>query len=114
MLAANRFLADPTNMACSIAAIQMQLNVTAETAALEYAAATSSVGETTAAQEGRFEVDQEGLANIIAVREEFGGFAGVEAGFNFTAATVPGSGQLIDYSVRDDAIKIIGDFKPIC
>jgi hypothetical protein len=69
---------------------------------LEYTAATSPVsGEVSPG--GKFTVNQPGLKNVIAVRKEFGGF-NVPATFDFNAATIPGTGKLIDYSVRDAAV----------
>lgn len=114
-LAANRFLANPANKNCPIMAIQRQLNVSIAVAEAEYAAARSSIsGETTEAQGGDFEVDQKGLANVVAVGEEFGGFTGVQTGFNFTDATISGSGKLIDYSVRNEALGRLTGFRPLC
>lgn len=101
-LAANRFLNDPANKACSVSAIAAQLNITTDVAEQEYTAATDpDTGEVSPG--GNFTVNQEGLSNIIAVRQEFGGFASLPAGFNFTAASQPGPGKLIDYSIRDAA-----------
>ena len=105
MYAANLYLNNPSNQNCSTQAIQAQLNVTTATAALEYAAATNATsGEVS--PDGKFSVNQEGLSNIIAVREEFGGFS-VGSDFNFTAATEPGSEKLINYSLRDRAVEIL-------
>ncbi len=104
MWAANLYLNDSLTKECATKAIQAQLNVTAATAALEYAAATNSVtGEISG---GIFEVNQLGLNNIIAVRQEFGGFS-VPAAFDFAAATAPGPGKLIDYSLRNEAFLLL-------
>jgi len=102
MYAANLFLQSPSKKKCSLTAIRTQLNITAATAQLEYAAATSSVsGEINPG--GNFTVNQQGLQNIIAVRSQFGGFT-VPSNFDFQAATTPGEGKLIDYSIRNAAV----------
>jgi hypothetical protein len=102
MYAANLLLNSPSKKKCAVAAIQNQLGISAATALLEYTAATSTVsGEVSPG--GKFTVNQAGLNNVIAVREQFGGFT-VPADFDFKAATVPGDGKLIDYSVRNDAV----------
>jgi len=102
MYTASLILLDPSKQACATAAIQAELNVTAATAALDYTAATDPIsGELSG---GNLTVNPLGLENIIAVREEFNGFAGVPAGFDFTAAIIPGEGKLIDYSIRDEAL----------
>ncbi|KUJ13651.1 uncharacterized protein LY89DRAFT_784538 [Mollisia scopiformis] len=102
MYAANLYLNHPRNRECSTKAIQIQLNITTPTAALEYLAATNlTSGEVS--PDKKFTVSQVGLKNIIAVREEFGGFS-VPSDFDFVAATAPGPGKLIDYSVRDKAV----------
>ena len=102
MYAANLYLNNFQNQKCAIKAIQTQLNVTSATAALEYVAATNlTSGEIS--PDKKFAVNQAGLNNIIAVRKEFGGFS-VAPNFNFTSATAPGPGKLIDYSLRDKAV----------
>lgn len=102
MLAAKMYLNNASHQECTTKAIETQLNVTYDTAALEYAAATNlTTGEVSPGM--NLTVNQAGLENIIAVREEFGGFS-VPSGFDFAAATTPGSGKLIDYSIRDKAI----------
>jgi hypothetical protein len=102
MYAANLYLNNVHNKNCTLKAIQNQLNITSTTALLEYAAATNLVsGEISPGK--NFTVSQAGLENIIAVREEFGGFS-VASNFSFAAAIAPGTGQLIDYSIRDKAV----------
>lgn len=105
MYAANLYLNNSQNQKCATKAIQTQLNVTSGTAALEYAAATNlTSGEIS--PDKNFTVSQAGLNNIIAVRQEFGGF-NVASDFDFAAATAPGTGKLIDYSLRDKAVSIL-------
>ncbi|KAF2094984.1 hypothetical protein NA57DRAFT_80149 [Rhizodiscina lignyota] len=106
MYAANLYLNNPANKNCSVNAIAKQLNVTLETAELDYTAAIQAdTGEVSPG--GNFTVNEEGLMNIINVRQEFGGFT-VPADFNFTEAIAPGTGKLIDYSIRDAAIASCG------
>ncbi|KAH8819001.1 hypothetical protein F5884DRAFT_688047 [Xylogone sp. PMI_703] len=102
MYTANLYLHNPHNQKCATAAIRKQLNVSSEVAQLEYTSATNP--ETGEVSGGNFTVSESGILNIIAVREEFGGFSGLPADFNFTAAVVPGTGKLIDYSIRDAAV----------
>jgi len=103
MYAANIVLLDPSKKTCSIQAIQNQLNVTTNTALLEYAAATNPVsGEIS--PDRKFTVNQVGLNTIIAVRGKFGGFASLPSTFNFSLATTPSVGNLINYSIRDKAV----------
>jgi hypothetical protein len=105
MPTANMYLNSIQNQKCATKAIQNQLNITSETAALEYAAATNlTTGEISPGV--NFTVSQAGLDNVIAVREEFGGFS-VPSDFDFAAATTPGSGKLIDYSLRDKALLML-------
>lgn len=109
MYAANLFLQDPSKQACSVDAIRRQLNVSEDVANLEFTAATNNdTGEVSPG--GNFTVNQEALLNIIAVRKQFGGFSGLPADFDFDAAIVPGEGQLIDYSIRDAAVKELKGF----
>ena len=49
--------------------------------------------------------------NVINVREQFGGFASVPAGFDYGAAIVAGTGKLIDYSVRDEVVRAVSRFQ---
>lgn len=112
MLAANVFLQDPANAKCSIGAIAAQLGVEEDVATQEYAAATNLVsGEVS--PDGNFTVNQEGALNDVKVRKEFAGFSALAAGFDYTAALEPGTGKLIDYSVRDAAAKLYSENKAI-
>lgn len=106
MLAANEFLlAGPRTANCSVAAIAAQLGVSAELAAREYASAVDAVsGEV--APGGDFTVNAEGAMNDMKVRQAFAGFGGLPAGFDFAGALEPGPGKLIDYSVRDAAVRL--------
>ncbi|ORY70882.1 uncharacterized protein BCR38DRAFT_415336 [Pseudomassariella vexata] len=105
MYAANLFLLNANNANCSIGAMAAQLGVTATIAALEYASVTNSLsGEVSPG--GNFTVNKEGILNDIAVRASFGGFSGVSDGFDYVAALEPGSGNLIDYSIRDAAVAL--------
>ena len=106
MYGANKFLQGGIiNEACSTAAIASQINVTASTATLELQAATNNVSGETSNPGGNFTVSTPGVLNVISVRKEFGGFADVPANFDFNAAITPGTGKLIDYSIRDAAVK---------
>lgn len=106
MYAANLYLHDPGKENCSKIAIEKQLNVSTTVAQLEYSAATAhDTGEVSPG--GNFTVSETGLLNVIAVREEFDGFANLPSDYNFTAAIIPGKGQLIDYSIRDAAVAIL-------
>ncbi|KAI0154626.1 periplasmic binding protein-like II [Xylariaceae sp. FL1272] len=109
--AANMFLGNSSTQTKedAIRAIRTQLNVSADVAALEYAAATApGTGEVSLG--GIFTVSREGLRNIISVRREFGGFGGVPGDFDFDVAIVPGVGKLIDYSIRDAAVVLLDEF----
>lgn len=106
MLEANQYLGDSKRKSCAIDAISAQLNVSTAVATAEYAAATDpETGEVALMQAGVFNVSRQGLLNVIDVRAQFGGFTGVPAGFNFADAIIPGPGKLIDYSLRDQAVK---------
>lgn len=105
ILAANTFLHDPSNVECSTAAIAAQLGVDRELATLEYASATSAVsGEVSPG--GNFTVNQEGAMNVVGVKGDFAGFSGLSVGFDFASALEPGPGKLIDYTVRDAAVRL--------
>ncbi|RDW59173.1 hypothetical protein BP5796_12097 [Coleophoma crateriformis] len=106
MYAGNLFLQDPTKKNCTLKSISRQLNVSSAVAQLEYIAATNnSSGEVSVG--GNFTVNLQGALNIIGVRKEFGGFSSLSPDFNFTNALVPGHGKLIDYSIRDAAVKLL-------
>ncbi|CZR66472.1 uncharacterized protein PAC_16373 [Phialocephala subalpina] len=82
--AANLYLRNPAQKTCS----------------LEYNAATAAdTGDVSPG--GPFTVNQTGLLNVMAVREEFNGFSSLPSEYNFAAAIVPDEGKLIDYSIRD-------------
>lgn len=102
MYTANFYLQNPWNKKCAVNAIAKQLNVSSEVAQLAYTDATNAdTGEVSC---GDFTVNSTGLLNIIAVRDEFGGFANLPSDYNFSAAIVPGPGKLIDYTLRDAAL----------
>jgi hypothetical protein len=104
-MAANMFLNNIRNEECATKAIQAQLNITSDTAVLEYAAATNlTSGESSPGM--NLTVNQAGLDNVISVRQEFEGFS-VPSDFDFASATAPGSGKLIDYSLRDKAVLML-------
>lgn len=103
MYAANLYLLNSTNQACATSAIANQLGVSAEVAALEYTSATSSSsGEISVGS--NFTVSSTGLINVIDVRQEFGGFSGLSSSYDFMDAIAPGTGKLIDYTIRDAAV----------
>lgn len=105
MLAANVFLNDPSQANCSIKAISLQLNITDELAAKEYASATNNIsGEVSVG--GNFTVDQLGALNDVDIRKEFDGFSDLSENFDFAAALDPGEGKLIDYSILNAAVKL--------
>ncbi|KAJ4410238.1 hypothetical protein N0V82_009321 [Gnomoniopsis sp. IMI 355080] len=105
MLAANRFLHEPLSANCSISAIAAQLGVSEDVAAQDYASATNLVsGEVSLG--GNFTINLEGALNDVRVREIFDGFSGLPAGFDFAGALQPGEGQLVDYLVRDAAVRL--------
>lgn len=57
-------------------------------------------------------MNRQGLLNVIDVRSQFGGFASVPPGFDYAEAILPGKGKLIDYSLRDEALKNLVPFTP--
>ncbi|EHK42643.1 hypothetical protein TRIATDRAFT_320017 [Trichoderma atroviride IMI 206040] len=103
MHAANRFLLNPKNKACSIQALAKQLGVSQAVASQEYASATNPVSGEISPPLNDFTVNQTGIMNDVAVRNKFGGFT-VPSGFNFTEALIPGTGKLIDYSIKNAAV----------
>ncbi|UKZ84406.1 uncharacterized protein TrAFT101_000317 [Trichoderma asperellum] len=103
MHAANKFLLNPKNKACSIQALAKQLGVSQAVAIEEYASATNPVSGEISPPLNDFTVNQTGIMNDVNIRNKFGGFK-VPSDFNFTAALVPGTGKLIDYSVKAAAI----------
>lgn len=105
MYVANLFLLDAENEACVSAALQKQLNVSATVAGAEYKAATDLIsGETGSAT--NFTFNRQGLLNVLDFRCQSDGFAAINNGesFNVINALGPGTGKLIDYSVRDEAV----------
>ena len=105
MLEANIYLADPKKKACVVGAIAAQLNISRSIARAEYAAATDP--ETGEVSQENFEVSRQGLLNVLDLRAQFGGFAGVGAGFDFVDAITPGVGKLVDYTLRDRALAAV-------
>lgn len=103
MHAANKFLLNPKNKACSIQALSKQLGVSQAVATQEYASATNPVSGEISPPLNDFTVNQTGIMNDVVVRDKFGGFT-VPLGFNFTEALIPGTGKLIDYSVKKAAV----------
>ncbi|PON29083.1 hypothetical protein TGAM01_v202191 [Trichoderma gamsii] len=103
MHAANKFLLNPKNKACSIQALSKQLGVSQAVATQEYASATNPVSGEISPPLNDFTVNQTGIMNDVVVRDKFGGFT-VPSGFNFTEALIPGTGKLIDYSVKKAAV----------
>lgn len=103
MLAANRFLLNPKNKACSIQAIAQQLGVSQAIATQEYGSATNPISGEISPPLNDFTVNQTGIMNDVVIRSKFGGFT-VASGFNFTEALIPGHGKLIDYSVKNAAV----------
>lgn len=71
----------------------------------EYAAATDPV--TGSAGNPTMTVNQVGLMNVIDVRVQFGGLAMAGNSFNIVAGVTPGTGKLIDYTVRDLAVAMV-------
>lgn len=105
MYAANKLLLNTKAKPCAINAIAAQLKVSKAVASSEYASVVDAVtGEVSPG--GDFTVNPTGIMNDVLVRQSFGGFGGVAAGFDFAAALVPGPGQLIDYSIRDAAVAL--------
>nr|WOD46455.1 hypothetical protein [Trichoderma atroviride] len=102
MHAANRFLLNPKNKACSIQALAKQLRVSQAVATQEYASATNPISGEISPPLNDFTVNQTGIMNDVTVRNRFGGFT-VPSGFNFMEALIPGAGKLIDYSIRNAA-----------
>ena len=57
-------------------------------------------------------MNRQGLLNVIDVRNQFDGFMSVPVGFNYADAIVLGTGKLIDFSLRDEALYSVISFKP--
>ncbi|KAI1629387.1 hypothetical protein EDD37DRAFT_49426 [Exophiala viscosa] len=112
MYAANLYLADSDNKNASIGAIAKQLNVSTTAATSAYKSATDSITGETSSPGGNFTVNRQGILNIIDVRSQFGGFNSTPAHFNFAEAILPGTGKLIDYSLRDEALASLISYTP--
>jgi hypothetical protein len=112
MYAANKYLAKPSHKQCCISAIAKQLNVSSAVASSAYTSATDPLTGETSSPGQNFTVNRQGLLNVIDVRDQFDGFTTVTPGFNFANAILPGTGKLIDYSVRDEAVKALISFTP--
>ena len=89
-----------------ISAIASTLNITTAVATAEYVAATDPLTGETSSPGRNFNVNRQGLLNVIDVRGQFNGFTGAGPTFNFASAIEPGTGKLIDYCVRDQAVAI--------
>ncbi|KAK4540882.1 hypothetical protein LTR36_008824 [Oleoguttula mirabilis] len=113
MYSANQFLADPAQKNCSIAAIANQLNVSTAAATSAYSSAIDPLTGETSSPGSNFTVNRQGLLNVIDVRSQFDGFTEVLAGFNFAEAILPSAGNLIDSSVRDEALNATVQYSPI-
>ena len=104
LLRANKYLAKASNKKKVIQLLQKSGGYSEAAAEAVYGYATDpDVGETATQQNRKFDVTRQGLLNVIAIREQFDGFAGVPKGFNFVDAITPGPGKLVDYSLRDKA-----------
>lgn len=112
MYAANQFLSIPAQKNCSITAISKQLNVSVAVATSAYASATDPLAGETSSPGSNFTVNRQGLLNVIDVRSQFGGFVQASAAFDFADAILPGIGKLVDYSVRDEAVKAVVPYCP--
>jgi hypothetical protein len=112
MYSANQFLADSANKNCSISAIASQLNVPTAAATSAYNSATDAVTGETSNPGGNFTINRQGLLNVIDVRNQFRGLSSVPAHFNFADAILAGTGKLIEYSVRDEALNTTVRYKP--
>ena len=107
MYAANCFLADRNNKPMVIWAIANTLNISIAGAVAEYVAATDPLTGETSSPHDSFNVNRQGLLNVIDVRSQFNGFAGAGPKFDFASAIQPGVGKFIDYSVRDQAVAMV-------
>ncbi|KAH6651456.1 hypothetical protein BKA67DRAFT_537333 [Truncatella angustata] len=108
MYGANKFLRYSINAECSISAIAAQLGVSQDIAKTEYASVVDSfTGEVSPG--GNFTVSEEGILNDFEIRQKFGGFANLAADFDVDEALTPGTGKLIDYALRDEAVALFLD-----
>jgi len=114
MYAANKYLAASANKKCSVTAISKQLNVSTSVATSAYTSANDPITGETSSPGCDFTINRQGLLNVIDVRGQFGGFASVPPNFNYADAILPGKGKLIDYSLRDEAVKNLVSFTAKC
>lgn len=112
MYAANKYLADSSNEACSIKSIAQQLNVSTAVATSAYTSATDPLTGETSSPGGNFTVNRQGILNVIDVRSQFDGFSTVPDGFSYADAIIPGTGKLIDYSLLNEALENLVSFSP--
>ncbi|KIW27819.1 uncharacterized protein PV07_07522 [Cladophialophora immunda] len=112
MYAANKYLASPSHKTCSINSIAKQLNVSTAAATSAYNSATDPLTGETSSPGGNFTVNRQGILNVIDVRSQFGGFSSVPTGFSYADAIIPGTGQLIDYSLLDEALSSLVSYTP--
>ena len=105
MYEANRYLANPGNRGCAIDAIMRVGNFSRAVAQGFYAVATDPVVGETYSPGRNLSLSMQGLINVIDVRRLYGGFrTNVTEGFGIAEALVPGEGELIDYSVLEEAV----------
>jgi hypothetical protein len=112
MYAANVYLNDTSHKNASIGAIAKQLNVSTAAATSAYTSATDPLTGETSSPGGNFTVNRQGILNVIDVRSQFDGFSTVPTGFNYADAIIPGTGKLIDYSLRDEALASLISYTP--
>ncbi|KAH8075861.1 hypothetical protein BXZ70DRAFT_1054419, partial [Cristinia sonorae] len=105
LLAANRFLANPSNRECAVRAIAKDNGISHALAEQEYVSATNPVSGETGQVD--FDTSRLGLLNVIDIRMLAGGFAQVGKEFDFVSAIEPGPGLLLDLRVRDAALKLV-------
>lgn len=109
LLGANRFLADPANKDCAVRAIARDNGISHTLAEEEYTSATDPVsGEINQVD---FEASRLGLLNVIDIRMLVDGFAQAGPSFDFVQAIEPGPGLLLDFRVRDAALKLVKEVK---
>lgn len=112
MYSANKYLANPSHMNCSIQAIAKQLNVSTQAATSAYESAINPLTGETSSPGGNFTLNRQGLLNVIDVRSQFGGFNKTPATFDYADAILPGPGKLIDYTLRNEALQSVIQFTP--
>ena len=105
LLAASDFLAKPANKECAVRAIARDNGISHALAESEYASALNPVsGETS---QVNFQASQLGLLNVIDIRMLVDGFAQAGPSFDFVEAIEPGPGLLLDFRIRDAALKLV-------